>query len=133
MGPRTVCNWRARLRKARLGPRRKELKASSGPVSDVNLEQFVDIELSTALTFLVVARDNRCTGNATGANNGELKAHRAYQEALYLFRVLRPNICRSGARRLASRIKKIGNAIHELAHVPYHDEGPAPLALSNPQ
>ena len=89
------------------------MKVSGGAANDVKLEKFVDIELSTALTFLVVARDDRCSGNVTAANHGELSAHRAYQEALYLFRVLRPQICRSGARRLAIRIKKIGIAMHQ--------------------
>ena len=90
------------------------MKVSGGAANDVKLEKFVDIELSTALTFLVLARDDCCSGNVTAANHGELSAHRAYQEALYLFRVLRrPQICRSGARRLAIRIKKIGIAMHQ--------------------
>jgi hypothetical protein len=80
---------------------------------NVNLAEFIDIELSTVLTFLDDARDDRCTGNLTTANHAELSAHRAYEEALHLFRVLRPHICQTGARRLAIRLKKIGNAIHE--------------------
>ena len=88
------------------------MKVTRGSVNALQLEQFVDIELSTALAFLVVAKDKRCTGNVTAADHGELNAHRAYQEALYLFKVLRPHICRSGARRLAIRIKKIGIAVH---------------------
>ena len=89
------------------------MKVSSVTVNGVNLEEFVDIELSTALSFLVEARDDRHRGNVAAVNHGELSAHRAYQEALYLFRVLRPRICQTGVRRLAIRIKKIGNAMHE--------------------
>ena len=51
-------------------------------------------------------------GNVAAANREELSAHRAYQEARYLFRVLRDPICQTGARRLAIRIKKFGNAMH---------------------
>ncbi len=64
------------------------------------MEAFAEIELSRSLRFLIVAV------NAT--DRGELGEHRAYQEALHLFRVLRPPICRTAARRLAIRIKKTG-------------------------
>jgi hypothetical protein len=87
------------------------LKVSSGPGNAANLEEFVDIGLSTTLTFLVVARKDRRAGNVTAANREELRAHRAYQEALHLFRVVHPHICQTGARRLAIRIKEIGTAL----------------------
>jgi hypothetical protein len=91
------------------------LKVSSGTGNAVNLEEFVDIGLSTTLAFLVVVRNDRRAGNVTAASREELGAHRAYQEALHLFRVLRPHICQTGARRLAIRIKAIGNAMRRLA------------------
>ena len=87
------------------------MKVSSGIGNAVSLEEFVDSELSTTLTFLVSAREDRHSGNVTAANRSELSAHRAYQGALYLFRVLRPSICQTGARRLALKIKEIGNAM----------------------
>jgi hypothetical protein len=88
------------------------VKVSSGTGNAVNLEELVDMGLNTTLTFLVVAREDRCTGNVRAASRGELGAHRAYQEALHLFRVLRTRICQTGARRLAVRIRDIGNAMH---------------------
>ena len=78
-----------------------------------NLEEFIDIQLRAALTFLVAARDDRSAGNVAAANREELSAHRAYQEALHLFRVLRRRICQAGMQRLALRIEEIGNAMHE--------------------
>jgi hypothetical protein len=92
-------------------PGGRKVKVSNGTDNTVTLEKFVDIGLSATLTFVAAARDDRCAGNGTAASRQELGAHRAYQEALYLFRVLRPHICQTGARRLATRIKKIGKAM----------------------
>lgn len=72
------------------------------------MEEFVEIELSRSLRFLVVARNDRSAGNVAAANREELSAHRAYQEALHLFWVLRHHIRRTAARRLAIRIRKTG-------------------------
>jgi hypothetical protein len=91
--------------------RSRNVRVSNGTGNTVTLEKFVDIGLSATLTFLVAARDDRRAGNVAAANRQELGAHRAYQEALYLFRVLRPHVCQAGARRLAIRIKKIGKAM----------------------
>jgi hypothetical protein len=99
----------------------------------VNLEEFVDIGLSKTLTFLVVARKDRRAGNVTAASREELGAHRAYQEALHLFRVLRPHICQTGARRLAIRIKEIGNSMRRLAPPVPRLGRPAMVAVPNPQ
>ena len=99
----------------------------------VNLEEFVDIGLNTTLTFLVVARKDRRAGNVTAASREELGAHRAYQEALHLFRVLRSRMCQTGARRLAIRIKEIGNAMRRLAPPVLRLGRPALLAVANAQ
>jgi len=72
----------------------------------VPMEEFVEIELSQSLRFLIVAMHDRSAGNVAAANREELRAHRAYQEALHLFWVLRHHICRTAARRLAIRIRK---------------------------
>jgi hypothetical protein len=77
----------------------------------VDLEEFVKIELRRSLGFLIAAMNDRSAGNVAAANHEELSAHRAYQEALYLFRVLRSHLCQAGARRLSIRIKEIGNAM----------------------
>ena len=73
----------------------------------MSLEELVDIELSKTLTYLVVASNGRRTGDVAVAIREELSAHRAYQEALHLFRVLRDQIGQAGARRLALRVKKM--------------------------
>ena len=70
------------------------------------MEEFVEIELSRSLRFLIVAMNDRSAGNVAAANREELRAYRAYQEALHLFWTLRNHICRTGARRLAIRIRK---------------------------
>jgi hypothetical protein len=111
---------------------RRKVKVSSRTMNAVNLEKFVDIELSTTLTFLVVARKDRRAGNVTAANREELGAHRAYQEALHLFRVLRSRICQTGARRLAIRIREIGNAMRRLAPPVQRFGRPALIAVANP-
>lgn len=77
----------------------------------VCVEEFVDVQLSATLAFLVAARDDRSTGNVVAANRAELAAHRAYQEALHLFRVLRRNISQAGMQRLIIRIKEVGDAM----------------------
>ena len=89
------------------------MNANGSTLNSVDLEELVEIELSTTLTFLVVARDDRSAGKVAAASREELSAHRAYQEALNLFRVLRHYICPSGARRLAIRMREIDNAMRE--------------------
>jgi len=89
------------------------VNANGKTANVLHLEQFVEIELSRSLDFLTVATSDRSAGNVVAANRGELSAHRAFEEAQRLFRVLRGHICQIGARRLAIRIKKIGNALHE--------------------
>lgn len=88
------------------------MNVKGGTRSAVDLGEFVENELNRSLGFLSVAVKNECAGNVAAANREELCAHRAYHEALYLFRVLRRHICRTGAQRLAIRIKKVGNAMH---------------------
>jgi hypothetical protein len=80
--------------------------------SAVDLEELVNIELSRSRGFLTIAMNDRSAGNVASAGRAELSAHRAYQQALHLFRVLRRHICQTGARRLALRIKEIDNAMH---------------------
>jgi hypothetical protein len=109
------------------------VKVSSGTMKAGNLEEFVDIGLNTTLAFLVVARKDRCAGNVMAASREELGAHRAYQEALHLFRVLRPRICQTGVRRLAIRIKEIGNAMRRLAPPVLRLGRPALIAVANRQ
>jgi hypothetical protein len=89
------------------------VNVDSGTRNAASWEQFVDIELSRSLSFLTVAMNHRAAGNVAAANREELSAHRAYQEALHLFRVLRRHMRQTGARRLALRIKEIDNAMHE--------------------
>ena len=108
------------------------MKVSSGTMNAVNLEEFVDIGLNTTLTLPVVARKDRRAGKVTAANREELGAHRAYQEALHLFRVLRSHICQTGARRLAIRIREIGNAMRRLAPPVQRFGRPALIAVANP-
>ncbi|HEX5413907.1 MAG TPA: hypothetical protein VFZ27_18845 [Terriglobia bacterium] len=87
------------------------MNVNAGTAIAENLEEFVDIQLRATLTFLVAARDDRSAGNVAAASREELSAHRAYQEALYLFRILRPHICQSGMQRLTLRIEEIDNAM----------------------
>jgi hypothetical protein len=87
------------------------VNANSGTRSAVDPGEFVESELIRTLGFLSLAVNDRRAGNMAAGNRKELSAHRAYQEALYLFRVLRPDICQTGARRLAIRIREIGNAM----------------------
>ena len=79
------------------------------------MEEFVEIELSRSLRFLIVAMNDRSAGNVAAASRQELSAYRAYHEALHLFGVLRHHICRTAARRLAVRIEKIGNRLNAVA------------------
>ena len=88
------------------------MNVRGGTRSAADLGEFVENELNRSLGFLSVAVNDRTAGNVAAANREELSAHRAYQEALHLFRVLRHHICRTGARRLAIRITKIGDAMH---------------------
>jgi hypothetical protein len=88
------------------------VNVNGGAQNAASWEELVDSELSRSLAFLIVATNYRSAGNVTSANREELSAHRAYQEALYLFKVLRHLMRKTAARRLALRIKEIGNAIH---------------------
>ena len=88
------------------------MDVNGGTGSAVDLEEFVDIQLRATMTFLAAASDDRSAGNGAAANREELSAHRAYQEALHLFRVLSRQIRQAGIRRLAIRIKEICNAMH---------------------
>jgi hypothetical protein len=88
------------------------VKVNGGTGNTVDVEELVKIELSRSLGFLTVSMNDRSAGNIAAANREELSAHRAYQEALHLYRVLRSHLCQAGARRLALRIKKIDNAMH---------------------
>jgi hypothetical protein len=85
---------------------------NGGMRNALGLEELVKIELSRSLGFLTVAMNDRSAGNVAAASREELSAHRAYQEALHLFSVLRHHMCQTGARRLAVRIKEIDNAMH---------------------
>ena len=89
------------------------MNTNGGKGNAAGLEEFIEIELSRSLGCLILAMNDRLTGKVAAANRGELSAHRAYQEALHLFRVLRDHIGQSGARRLAIRIKKIGKAMQK--------------------
>ena len=88
------------------------VSVNGGAENAASWEEFVDIELSRSLGFLTVAMNDRSAGKVAAAGREELIAHRAYQEALHLFRVLRHQMCRTGARRLALRIKEIDLAMH---------------------
>jgi len=88
------------------------VNVNGGTQNAASWEEFVDIELSRSLGFLIVAMNDRSAGKVAAANREELSAHRAYQEALHRFRVLRHHMCQTGARRLALRIKEIDNAMH---------------------
>jgi len=90
------------------------MDVNGGAGNATNLEEFVDLQLSAALTSQLAAMNDRSAGNVAAANRGELDAHRAYQEALHLFRVLRSHMCPAGARRLSIRIEEIGNAMHGI-------------------
>ncbi len=61
------------------------MNVNGGTGNAVQMEAFVEIELSRSLRFLIVAV------NAT--DREELGQQRAYQEALHPFRVLRPVLC----------------------------------------
>jgi len=74
------------------------VNVSCGTGNAVPIEPFGAIELRRSLACLVAAM------NAT--DREKLGAHLAYEEALHLFRVLRPHMCRTAALRLAIRIKK---------------------------
>jgi hypothetical protein len=89
------------------------VNVNGGKGNAADLEEFIEIELSTTLGCLILAMNDRLTGKVAAANRGELCAHRAYQEALHLFRVLRDQIGQTRARRLAIRIKKIGKAMQK--------------------
>jgi hypothetical protein len=93
--------------------RRKKVNVNGGKGNAADLEEFIEIELSRTLGCLILAMNDRLTGKVAAANRGELGAHRAYQEALRLFRVLRHHIGQTAARRLAVRIKKIDSAMQE--------------------
>jgi hypothetical protein len=80
--------------------------------SAIDFGEFVESELGKSQDFLSIAVTARSAGNVAAANRAELSALRAYEEALYLFSVLRRHISQAGARRLAIRIKKIGKAMH---------------------
>jgi len=88
------------------------VNVDGGTQNAASWEQFVDIELSRSSGFLTVAMNDRASGKVAAASREELSAHRAYQEALHLFRVLRRHMRQTGARRLALRIKEIDNAMH---------------------
>lgn len=88
------------------------MKASSSAENAACLEKLVDFELSKTLTSLAVAQDDLCAGYAAAANHKELSAHRAFDEALRLFKVLRHHMRGVEARRLAVRIKAIGRSLH---------------------
>jgi len=79
------------------------------------MEEFVAIELRRSLRFLIVAMSDRSAGHLAAASRQELSAHRAYHEALHLYRVLRHHICRTAARRLAIRIRKTGNRLDAVS------------------
>ncbi len=88
------------------------MDVNGGTGNAADLEEFVDIQLNATLALQVAAEDDRSAGNVAVANREELSAHRAYQEAVHLFRVLRSHIGRAGARRLSIRIEEIGDAMH---------------------
>jgi hypothetical protein len=79
----------------------------------LNLGEFIENELSKSFGFLRLALNDRSAGDVTSAERGELSAQRAYHEALYLFKVLRPHISQAGARRLAIRIREVESAMQE--------------------
>ena len=89
------------------------MKAKGGARSAVDFAEFVENELSKSLDFLGIAVNDRSAGNVAAANSEELSAHRAYHEALYLLRVLRPRISHAEVRRLAIRIREIKIAMQE--------------------
>ena len=91
----------------------REVNAKAEMRSAVKFGEFIESDLSKSLEFLKIAVNDRCAGNVTAAKRGELSAHRAYHEALYLFRVLRPHLSQAGVGRLVIRIREIENAMQE--------------------
>ena len=87
-----------------------KVKSAKGAV---DFGEFVENELRKSLDFLGIAVNDRSAGNVAAADGEELSAHRAYHEALYLFRVLRPRISHAGVRRLAIRIRETKSAMQE--------------------
>jgi hypothetical protein len=74
-------------------------------------ESFVTSELRRSLDLVILASNERIGGNAAAASREELVAQRAYQEALHLSTVLRPQISKAGVRRLAITIQQIRDAM----------------------
>ncbi len=70
------------------------MNVNGGTGNAVPIEELIQIEVSRSLRFLIAAM------NAT--DREQLDEHGAYQEALHLFRVLRPPILRD-PRRSVSR------------------------------
>jgi len=58
------------------------MNVNGGNGNALPMEEVVEIELSRSLGFLIAAMN--------ASDREELGAHRAYQEALHLFRALRP-------------------------------------------